>query len=86
MNTTNLIRAGELDVAPAPSISIKSRIAVAGRAFARKLCALSTDDVAGNPLHEAWTADGEPLERMTPSELARASTSRHLIVPHSRGR
>ncbi|BCX05499.1 MAG: hypothetical protein KatS3mg053_3437 [Candidatus Roseilinea sp.] len=86
MNTTNVIRAGELKTVPAPSISIKSRIAVAWRAITRKLCALSADDVAGNPLHEAWTADGEPLDRMTPTELARSRTSRHLVVPHSRGR
>ena len=42
--------------------------------------------VLGNPLHEAWTADGEPLERMTPVDLAKQCTSRTLIVPHSRGR
>ena len=39
----------------------------------------------GNPLHEAWTADGEPLERLSPAEVAQACTSRYLIMPPNRG-
>ena len=57
----------------------------AWRALARRLFAWQAHMV-GNPLYEAWTADGEPLERMTPTELAKSSMSRHLIVPHSRSR
>ncbi len=52
----------------------------------RRTRVLFRTQVLGNPLHEAWNADGEPLERMTPSELAKSSASRHIVVPHSRGR
>ncbi|NJM40614.1 MAG: hypothetical protein HC853_07505 [Anaerolineae bacterium] len=41
--------------------------------------------VLGNPLHEAWSADGEPLERMTPSELAKSNAARYPITLRARG-
>jgi hypothetical protein len=44
------------------------------------------DRIYGNPLHEAWHADGEPLDRQTPAQSARATSSRFIIVPHGRGR
>jgi len=45
-----------------------------------------SEPVRGNPLHEAWTADGEPLERLTPSELAQSNPTWLFIVPHNRSR
>jgi hypothetical protein len=53
------------------------------RAVNRKLFPVQ---VVGNPLHEAWTVEGEPIERMTPQAMAKASTSQHLVLPHNRGR
>jgi hypothetical protein len=41
--------------------------------------------VLGNPLHEAWSADGEPLERMTPNELAKSNAARYPITLRARG-
>jgi hypothetical protein len=57
------------------------------RAFWRRTsCKLFGEPVYGNPLHEAWSADGEPLERLTPDQHAKSATSRRVIVPHSRSR
>jgi hypothetical protein len=86
MSTTNIIRAVTPAAPQASTVSIKLRISATRRAFTRRLCKLFAGDVVGNPLHEAWTADGEPLERMTPADSVKSCTSRHLIVPHSRGR
>lgn len=44
------------------------------------------DDVVGNLLHEAWRADGEPLERISHQAFAKRNRSRYLIVPHNRSR
>lgn len=82
MNISNAIRV-KPRAPDAPHNSAGARLLGAWRAFAQRVFA---EDVVGNPLHEAWTADGEPLERVTPGELARSGTSRHLVVPHSRGR
>jgi hypothetical protein len=83
MNTSNVIRTNQVNAAPAPSVSLMSRVANMRRRITRSLFA---DDVVGNPLHEAWTADGQPLERMTPEQLAKSCASRHIVVPHSQGR
>lgn len=57
------------------------------RAFWRRIAhALVGEPVYGNPLHEAWSADGEPLERLTPQQLAGAARVREVIVPHNRSR
>jgi hypothetical protein len=57
-------------------------------AFARAFELPRTPDfvIYGDPRYEAWTADGEPLDRMTPQEYAQLQPSRHLIVPHGRAR
>jgi hypothetical protein len=83
MNTSNVIRSVKLNSPTAPTASIKSRATSAWRNLARSLF---TEQMVGNPLHEAWTASGEPLERMCPDELAKSHVSRYLVVPHSRGR
>ncbi len=83
MNTSTVIRADKLNAAPAPAISIKTRASGAWRRFTRSMFA---EPMVGNPLHEAWSADGEPLERMTPEQMAKSSASRYLVVPHNRGR
>ncbi len=83
MNTSTVIRAGKLNIAPIQAISIKVRALGAWRRFTHHLFA---EQVVGNPLHEAWTDGSEPRERMTPSELAKSSSTRYLVVPHSRGR
>lgn len=82
MNISNVIRV-DLRAPKAPHRAADARIIVAWRAFTRSLFA---ESIVGNPLHEAWTADGEPLERMSPGELAKSSATHHLIVPHSGGR
>jgi hypothetical protein len=66
---------------PAMSLSIQTTTARIGRAIKRRMA----DDVVGNPLHEAWSADGEPVERISPEENAKRGDSR-LVVPHSRSR
>jgi hypothetical protein len=49
---------------------------------------IPNDEIFGDPLYEAWTADGEPLDRITAQQLAQSqpspSSSRHWIVPHGR--
>jgi hypothetical protein len=82
MNLSNVIRVN-LRVPKAPQHAVDARILVAWRTFSRGLFA---ESVVGNPLHEAWTADGEPLERTSPDEMAKSCSARHLIVPHSRSR
>ena len=83
MNTSTVIRFGKVPVAPATRVSIQTRGSDLWHSFTRKLFG---EPVLGNPLHEAWSADGEPLDRMTPEQLAKSSASRYLVVPHNRGR
>lgn len=82
MNTSNAIRV-KSRAPDAPHNLTGARLLGVWRAFAHRLFAA---DVVGNPSHEAWTADGEPLERMTPEQLAKSCASRHIVVPHNRGR
>lgn len=82
MNISNVIHLN-FRALKAPQRAAGARIIAAWRMFSRRLFA---ESVVGNPLHEAWTAGGEPLERITPSELAKSGAARHLVVPHSRSR
>jgi hypothetical protein len=82
MNTTNVIRV-KSRASEAAQSAIGSRAASVWRKLTRRLFA---ESVVGNPLHEAWTADGEPLERMSPDEMAKSRAMHHLVVPHSRSR
>jgi hypothetical protein len=82
MNISNFVRPN-LRIPKAPPRAADARIIVAWRTFTRKLL---SESVVGNPLHEAWTADGKPLERVSPAEQAKSCASRHVVVPHSRGR
>ena len=63
-------------------ISIAQRFASAWHTW---LHGLLPAPVLGNPLHEAWSADGEPLERMTPDALAKCGGARYLIALPARG-
>ena len=67
----------------AQRMAVRVRMSHLWRAFIRRTFPVQ---VVGNPLHEAWSADGEPLERMRPEQLAKTNPTRYLIVPHSRGR
>ena len=85
MNTTfhpNWIRSPKLHRTLDVLTQFRARILVARRVALRKLFG---SPLPGNPLHEAWTADGEPLERLSPAEVAQACTSRYLIMPPNRG-
>jgi hypothetical protein len=66
MNTPSLVSRNVLRGTPAQSPSITSL----GSRLRQAVTRLFADSVVGNPLHEAWTADGEPLERVSPAELA----------------
>jgi hypothetical protein len=82
MNTSSVIRV-KVKTANAPQDSSGMGVLGAWRKFTRSLFA---EPVVGNPLHEAWTANGEPLDRMSPDELAKSCASHYLVVPHSRSR
>jgi hypothetical protein len=77
-----VIRLPKLNTPLALLVSIRSHANAAKRRALRKLFG---PPVLGNPLHEAWSVDGEPLERMTPDQLAKKSPTRYLIAPHNRG-
>ncbi len=53
---------------------------------ALRLPLLSEPQIYGDPRYEAWTADGEPIERVSPAQAANDQQSRYLIVPHGRSR
>lgn len=82
MNTTISVRV-QPGLPRARRISIGAGIAHMWHALIHRLFPIR---VVGNPLYEAWTADGEPLERMTPEQVAKSCASRYVVVPHSRGR
>lgn len=68
-------------------VSASSNSSKPANGFKRKLKGFFADhSVLGNPLHEAWSADGEPLERMNPNEVSKRNASRHIVVPHNRSR
>jgi hypothetical protein len=59
---------------------------MAGALRTRRLQARRRNVIYGNPLHEAWDADGEPLDRETPAQHARHVSSRYLVTPHGLSR
>jgi hypothetical protein len=61
------------------------RIVLVQHIVGRWLRGLLPAPVLGNLLHEAWSADGEPLERMTPKALAKSGATRYFITLPARG-
>ncbi len=83
MNPLSVIPLSKRTSAFAPVVSLKMRLSKSWQAFAGQRFAKT---IVGNPLHEAWTVTGEPLERMSHDELVKSYPSRYLIIPHGRGR
>jgi hypothetical protein len=88
MNMSTIKRRSALSIpsSRAAQIAQASGAPSRGSRVRRALAGLFAAPIVGNPLHEAWTADGEPLERVSPDAMAKSRASRHLIVPHNRGR
>ena len=83
MNKLSVIPLSKRTSASAPVASLKTHLAKVWHTIVGDMFA---ETIVGNPLYEAWTVSGEPLERMSHSELVKTYPSRYLIIPHSRGR
>lgn len=66
-------------------LAMPRMIAISSRVL-RAIARLFADPVVGNPLHEAWTADGEPIERLSPATCARSRQSRFAVTINGHSR